>query len=155
MVHATRPRLVRMKHNLQLYVAVAAREHLRVEVFAQSHFMCRRPDQPQLAVRRQSPQARRHLLQLVEHQRRAFARSAAEIDRICVRPLGRMIAVDEDEIVEAMRFVWERMKIIIEPSCATAVAVAWSSRFARHPGLDRVGVVITGGNVDLTTLPFG
>ena len=68
--------------------------------------------------------------------------------------VDEIITVDEDEIVEAMRFVWERMKIIIEPSCATAVAVAWSSRFAQHPGLERVGVVITGGNVDLTKLPF-
>jgi threonine dehydratase len=65
-----------------------------------------------------------------------------------------IVTVDEDEIVDAMRFVWERMKIIIEPSSATAVAVAWSDRFARHEGLERVGVVITGGNVDLATLPW-
>jgi threonine dehydratase len=65
-----------------------------------------------------------------------------------------IVTVEEAEIVDAMRFVWERMKIIIEPSSATAVAVAWSKRFARHPGLDRVGVVITGGNVDLGKLPW-
>ena len=68
--------------------------------------------------------------------------------------VDEIITVSEEEIIDAMRFVWERMKIIIEPSCATAVAVAWSEVFATHPGLERVGVVITGGNVDLTKLPF-
>ena len=53
----------------------------------------------------------------------------------------------EPEILSAMRFVWERFKIIIEPSCAVPVAPVY------HGGLDvrglRVGIIITGGNVDL------
>jgi threonine dehydratase len=60
--------------------------------------------------------------------------------------------VSEEEIVEAMRRVWERMKIIIEPSAAVAAAVAvfrkvdWQGK--------KVGVILSGGNVDLEKLPF-
>ncbi len=67
--------------------------------------------------------------------------------------LERIITVDDGQVIEAMRLIWERMKIIIEPSCATVLAVAMSEAFATVPG-DRIGLVLTGGNVDLATLPF-
>ncbi len=60
--------------------------------------------------------------------------------------------VSEEEIVEAMRRVWERMKIVVEPSAAVAAAVAvfrkvdWQGK--------KVGVILSGGNVDLEKLPF-
>jgi len=57
--------------------------------------------------------------------------------------------VSEEELREAQRFVWERTKLIIEPSSAVAVAPLFKGEFS-----GRVGVVITGGNVDLTGL-FG
>ena len=52
-----------------------------------------------------------------------------------------------------MRLIWERMKIIIEPSSATVLAVAMAKAFSTVPG-ERVGLILTGGNVDLATLPF-
>ena len=63
-----------------------------------------------------------------------------------------ILRVSEDEIVAAMRLVWERMKIVIEPSSAVAVAALLKS-----PGLfaaKRVGVILSGGNVDLNALPW-
>ena len=61
--------------------------------------------------------------------------------------------VSEEEIVEAMRRVWERMKIIIEPSAAVAAAVAIFRKVDWHG--KKVGVILSGGNVDLEKLPFG
>ena len=58
-----------------------------------------------------------------------------------------LLTVDDDQVVAAMRLIWERMKIIIEPSCATVLAVALSEAFNEIPG-DRVGLILTGGNVD-------
>jgi threonine dehydratase len=58
----------------------------------------------------------------------------------------------EGQIIEAMRMVWERMKIIIEPSSAVALAIVLSDkeRFREK----RLGIMLTGGNVDLDHLPF-
>ena len=60
--------------------------------------------------------------------------------------------IEEDEIIAAMRLIWERMKIIIEPSCAVpfAAVLQQKERFAGQ----KVGIIITGGNVDLEKLPF-
>ncbi len=63
-----------------------------------------------------------------------------------------VLLADEDEIIAAMRLTWERMKIVIEPSCAVPLAAILRNKhlFAGK----RVGVVITGGNVDLDKLPW-
>ncbi len=63
-----------------------------------------------------------------------------------------IITVSEEEIVAAMRIIWERMKIIIEPSCAVpfAALLQQKERFAGK----KVGIIITGGNVDVNNLPF-
>ena len=63
-----------------------------------------------------------------------------------------VLLADEDEIIAAMRLTWERMKILIEPSCAVPLAAILRNKqlFAGK----RVGVVITGGNVDLDKLPW-
>jgi threonine dehydratase/serine racemase len=66
----------------------------------------------------------------------------------------RVITVSDDQIIAAMRLVWERMKLVIEPSAATSVAVALSDEFKSIEGLNRVGVVLSGGNVDLDNLPW-
>jgi len=60
--------------------------------------------------------------------------------------------VSEEEIVAAMRQMWERMKIIIEPSAAVAAAVVLGRKI-RADG-KRVGVILSGGNLDLARLPF-
>ena len=64
----------------------------------------------------------------------------------------RIIRVEEQEIIEAMRLIWERMKIIVEPSSAVALAGLCRER-SEFKGA-KVGIVISGGNVDLTRLPF-
>ncbi len=63
-----------------------------------------------------------------------------------------VLTVTEEAIVSAMKLVWERMKIIIEPSSAVPIAAVFSNpdRFYGK----KIGIVITGGNVDLTKLPF-
>lgn len=58
-----------------------------------------------------------------------------------------IITATDEEIVAAMRLVWERMKIIIEPSCAVPLAAALKST-ERFRG-KRVGIILSGGNVDL------
>lgn len=63
-----------------------------------------------------------------------------------------IFTASEREIVDAMRLTWQRMKIVIEPSSAVPLAAIVKNRavFAGR----RVGVVVTGGNVDLDTLPW-
>ncbi|NLJ43299.1 MAG: pyridoxal-phosphate dependent enzyme [Bacteroidales bacterium] len=63
-----------------------------------------------------------------------------------------IFTVSEESIISAMKLVWERMKIIIEPSSATVFAVVMENRqFFRGK---RTGLIISGGNVDLKKLPF-
>jgi len=63
-----------------------------------------------------------------------------------------IIRVTEEEIVSAMRLIWERMKIIVEPS--SAVTLAALLRDKEHFKNQKIGIVISGGNVDLANLPF-
>lgn len=62
-----------------------------------------------------------------------------------------VLEVDDAAIVAAMRALWERMKLVVEPSGATALAAALSGL---PPDVQTVGVVISGGNVDLDALPW-
>ena len=68
--------------------------------------------------------------------------------------LDDIYTVSDDEVIKAMKLIWERMKIIIEPSCATPVAVVMSSEFKQLENIENVGIILTGGNVDLEKLPF-
>lgn len=63
-----------------------------------------------------------------------------------------ILTATEEEIVEAMKLTWTHMKIIIEPSCAVPLAIILKNKdvFAGK----KVGVIITGGNVDLDKLPW-
>jgi len=65
-----------------------------------------------------------------------------------------VVTVSEEEIVAAMRLAWERAKLLIEPSAAVAVAAVLSDTFRATKGIDRAGVVLSGGNVDLDCLPW-
>lgn len=63
-----------------------------------------------------------------------------------------ILTASEEEIIEAMKITWARMKIVMEPSCAVPLAT-----ILKNPEVfrgRRVGVVITGGNVDLASLPW-
>lgn len=54
-----------------------------------------------------------------------------------------------------MKLVMERMKLVIEPSAAVGVAVAlYNEKFRALRGVETVGIVLCGGNVDLAKLPF-
>ncbi len=69
--------------------------------------------------------------------------------RIIGEHVTDIVTVTEDQIVDAMRFCWTRLKQLIEPSGAVGVAAVLSGQV---PG-DRIGVIVTGGNVDLDSLP--
>jgi threonine dehydratase len=60
--------------------------------------------------------------------------------------------VTDDEIKATMRLIWERMKLIVEPSGAVSAAVALGAAFRARPGLEKVGVIVSGGNVNLDKL---
>lgn len=63
-----------------------------------------------------------------------------------------ILTASEEEIIDAMKLTWQRMKIVMEPSCAVPLAtiIKHKDRFAGQ----RVGVIVTGGNVDLDKLPW-
>jgi threonine dehydratase len=65
-----------------------------------------------------------------------------------------IFTVSDEEIAAAMRLTWERAKLLIEPSAAVPVAAVLGDEFRALPGLSRVGVILSGGNVDLDRLPF-
>ncbi|MDX9772612.1 MAG: pyridoxal-phosphate dependent enzyme [Bacteroidales bacterium] len=64
-----------------------------------------------------------------------------------------ILTVTEEQISGAMMLVWERMKIIIEPSAAVPVAAVLANKELFRG--KRVAIIVSGGNVDLTKLPFG
>lgn len=66
--------------------------------------------------------------------------------------VDQVITVGDDEILAAMRLLWERAKLLVEPSAAVALAAVLSEAFPASPR--RVGIILTGGNVDLDALPW-
>ena len=69
--------------------------------------------------------------------------------------ISDVITVTEEEIVSAMKLVFERMKVVIEPSAAVGVAAILTKEFAaNYSALNKVCVVLCGGNVDLEKLPW-
>ncbi|MCH8344067.1 MAG: pyridoxal-phosphate dependent enzyme [Planctomycetes bacterium] len=71
----------------------------------------------------------------------------------------RIITVDDEKIIAAMRLIWQRMKLIIEPSAAVAVAAVLGDEFksvplGSSPSSGGVGVILSGGNADLDHLPW-
>jgi threonine dehydratase len=81
---------------------------------------------------------------------------------ILKRHVNRILLVSEEEIISGARLVWERMKIIIEPSSAVAIApllkrgVVSSLNLPKRAdgGASKLGVIFSGGNVDLSSLPW-
>lgn len=66
--------------------------------------------------------------------------------------IEKITCVEESEITAAMRLIWERMNIIIEPSSAVAFAAVLKDKELLKG--KKVGVILSGGNVDLAKLPF-
>ena len=71
---------------------------------------------------------------------------------IIQREVQEIITVDDNEIIAAMKLLWERMKIVVEPSGAVPFAAVLKSR--KLFSAKSVGIILSGGNVDLTKLPF-
>jgi threonine dehydratase len=63
-----------------------------------------------------------------------------------------IVTVSEDAIISAMRTIWETMKIIVEPSAAVPYAAVADNKI--DIAGKRVGIILTGGNVDLDALPW-
>jgi len=66
--------------------------------------------------------------------------------------VAEIIRVEEDEIIAALRLIWERMKIIVEPSCAVPFAAVLREKASFKN--QKVGIILSGGNVDVNNLPF-
>ena len=77
---------------------------------------------------------------------------------IMERHVDDVVTVGEEAIVAAMRLVWERMKLVVEPSAAVPVAALLEGRLGHAAGRGaaepRIGIVLSGGNVDLHRLPW-
>ncbi len=81
--------------------------------------------------------------------------SLGELTFPVVRDLvDEVLLVEEGAIVAAMRLVWERMKVLIEPSAAVGVAAVLDASFKARRGFGPTAVVLCGGNVDLDRLPW-
>lgn len=79
--------------------------------------------------------------------------SLSELTFNCISThVDRIVTVTEQEIIDAMRFIWERMKIIIEPSCAVPAAAIFSGKVNVEG--KKAGIILTGGNIDLDHLPW-
>ena len=63
-----------------------------------------------------------------------------------------ILIVNDQEIIAAMKLLWERMKIVVEPSAAVPLAAVLKNEMLFEN--KRVGIILSGGNVDLTKLPF-
>jgi threonine dehydratase len=59
-----------------------------------------------------------------------------------------MIAVADEDLVRTMRFIWTRMKLIVEPTGALGLAAVFNHRYAVEG--KRIGVILSGGNVDIS-----
>jgi len=68
------------------------------------------------------------------------------------RHVNDIVTVSEEKIVEAMRLIWERMKIIIEPSSAVPLGAILEGKV--NASGKKVGIILSGGNLDLGKLPF-
>ena len=71
---------------------------------------------------------------------------------IIKKEINEIIRVTEIEIIESMKIIWERLKIVCEPSCAVPLAAIFKEKKSFQQ--KRIGVIISGGNVDLSKLPF-
>ncbi len=72
--------------------------------------------------------------------------------KIILSNVDDIVTVSEENIIAAMRMIWERMKIIIEPSSAVPLAAILEKKIDIKN--KKVGIILTGGNIDLERLPF-
>ncbi len=68
--------------------------------------------------------------------------------------LEGILTAPDDAIIHAMRLLWERAKLLVEPSAAVPLAAILQGGLTGHPEIQRVGIILSGGNVQLDRLPF-
>lgn len=96
---------------------------------------------------------KRHPVQSTDTVADGLRTSLSDLTFRCIQKhVHDVVTVTEDEIIEAMRFIWERMKVIIEPSCAVPAAAVFNDKVDVKD--QKVGIIITGGNIDLDHLPW-
>jgi len=66
--------------------------------------------------------------------------------------VDEIIPVSEKDIIESLQMIWERMKIIVEPSCSISLALILKNKMMFKN--KNVGLIMSGGNVDLNKLPW-
>ncbi|PAU92805.1 serine dehydratase [Aliifodinibius salipaludis] len=95
----------------------------------------------------------RHPIQSTDTVADGLRTSLSELTFSCIQEhVDDIVTVSEHEIIDSMRFIWERMKIIIEPSSAVPAAAAFNDKVNIENR--KVGIIISGGNMDLDTLPW-
>jgi threonine dehydratase len=96
---------------------------------------------------------KRHPVQSTDTVADGLRTSLSELTFACIQEhVDEIVTVTEEEIIDAMRFIWERMKIIIEPSCAVPAAAVFNGKVDIQG--KSAGIIITGGNIDLDHLPW-
>jgi threonine dehydratase len=95
----------------------------------------------------------RHPVQSTDTVADGLRTSLSELTFNCIQKhVVDIVTVTEDEIIDAMRFIWERMKIIIEPSSAVPAAAVFNDKIKAEN--KNIGIIVSGGNMDLDSLPW-
>jgi threonine dehydratase len=68
--------------------------------------------------------------------------------------VDEVISVSDEAIICAMHLIWERAKLVVEPSAVVGVAAVFQDDFKARPGMEKTAVVLSGGNLDLSNLPW-
>lgn len=94
-----------------------------------------------------------HPVQSIDTVADGLRTSLGDLTFACIREyVDDMVTVSEQQIIEAMRLIWERMNIIIEPSSAVPVAAVLNHKI--ETAGNKIGIIISGGNIDLDHLPW-
>ncbi len=73
---------------------------------------------------------------------------------IIQRHVDEVVSVSDEAIICAMHLIWERAKLVVEPSAVVGVAAVLQDDFKARSGMKRTAVVLSGGNLDLSQLPW-
>tara|TARA_S200000501_G_scaffold378838_1_gene444109 strand:- start:16535 stop:17476 length:942 start_codon:yes stop_codon:yes gene_type:complete len=72
--------------------------------------------------------------------------------KIILDGTDQIVTIEEEEIVNSMKLIWERLKIVCEPSCSLPLAAVLKNK-EKFKG-KKIGLILTGGNIDVSNLPF-
>ena len=68
--------------------------------------------------------------------------------------LEDIVTVSDEEVLEAMVILHDEFEMVVEPSGAVTLAAILKEGFVRKEGIDRIGIILSGGNVDAESLPY-